>query len=106
MFLFIAIFCTGELAALPIFQWIRNSFHPGSKHTALSITKGLLERLLIFIGLINNFPPVLAFFGAIKIATRLKDNEDKITNDYFLIGNFVSVLLSLLYSIIWLHAKN
>ncbi len=83
--LFIIIFCSGELLAFGIFYLIRKYFQPDSSHSIISI----MERVPLMLGLINNFSSILAFFGAIKIATRLKEtNEDKITNDYFLIGNF------------------
>lgn len=41
-------------------------------------------------------PQRLAFFGSIKITTRLKD-DDKISNDYFLVGNIASVLMVIAY---------
>jgi hypothetical protein len=63
---------------------------------SLSVFKGVMERLIISIGLILGFAPILVVFGTIKLGTRFKDKID-ITNDYFLIGNFSSILISLLY---------
>ena len=62
----------------------------------LSTFKGMMERFIISIGLIQGFAPILIVFGTIKLGTRFKDNQE-IKNDYFLIGNFSSILISLLY---------
>jgi hypothetical protein len=72
-----------------------------------SIVKGLVERAFLTYSLINNFPHALTLFGALKLGTRLKSADDEKTeegikkeskyNDYFLIGNFVSVTLSIIY---------
>ena len=63
----------------------------------LSISKGILERLFLITGLLSGYPQVIIAFGAIKIGTRFQKNT-KISNDYFLIGNFVSMLTALVYS--------
>jgi len=39
---------------------------------------------------------ILVVFGALKIGTRL-DKSDAIKNDYFIIGNFSSILAALIY---------
>jgi hypothetical protein len=62
----------------------------------LSTFKGMMERFIITIGLIQGFAPILIVLGTIKLGTRFKGNQD-IKNDYFLIGNFSSILISLLY---------
>ena len=84
-----AIFVVGELAALIIFWLITKMF--SRQLTLSSVLRGALERLFIYIILLVELPQGLAFFGALKIATRLKD-DDKISNDYFLVGNLTSVL--------------
>jgi len=71
--------------------------------TLMSIVKGIFERILLSIALIYGFPHILTLFGALKLGTRLSigNNEnpsEKVKyNDYYLIGNFVSVLVSILY---------
>jgi hypothetical protein len=40
--------------------------------------------------LLNGIGHALVFFGALKFGTRIKV-DDKVSNDYFLIGNLVSV---------------
>jgi len=72
-----------------------------------SIIKGLIERTFLTYSLISGFPHVLTLFGALKLGTRLKSADNEKTeegrkkessyNDYFLIGNFISVMLSIIY---------
>lgn len=89
-----AIYVIGELVALLIFYLVTKMFKKDL--TLSSILRGALERLFIYIILLVQLPQGLAFFGALKIATRLKD-DDKISNDYFLTGNLVSVLIVIGY---------
>lgn len=66
----------------------------------LSIIKGILERFMLFLGLLNNYPQIIIAFAALKLGTRIIDDKvDLITNDYFLVGNFVSILLAFIYTI-------
>ncbi len=90
----ITIFAVGELIALIIFYLITKMFKRDL--TLSSILRGGLERAFVFIVLLMEMPAGIAFFGALKIATRLKD-DDKISNDYFLVGNLVSVLIVIGY---------
>lgn len=55
--------------------------------------KGFLERLfLIFLLLSGLQGGALVLFGAIKLGTRLESDKDrKVSNDYFVIGNFLSI---------------
>jgi hypothetical protein len=67
-----------------------------------SIGKGILERIFLTIGLISALPHTLTLFGALKLGTRLKKTENNLKeeskyNSYYLIGNFISVLISILY---------
>ena len=69
-----------------------------------SILKGVVERLFLMISLINGYPHILTLFGALKLATRLKrksvnENQEleSLYNDFYLVGNFISVLVSILY---------
>jgi hypothetical protein len=68
----------------------------------ISVIKGVLERLFLFLCLVHNLPQALIAFVAIKIGTRfLPENGDKISHDYFLIGNITSLLIAVLYYSIW-----
>ncbi|MEM6642161.1 MAG: hypothetical protein AAF616_04200 [Bacteroidota bacterium] len=88
------IFIVGELAALIVFWLLTKVF--GRELTLGSVLRGALERGFVYVMLMVELSAGLAFFGALKIATRLKD-DDKISNDYFLTGNFISVLIAVAY---------
>lgn len=96
---YILIFIFQELFALVVFHFIRRYFQQQNSaittHSWLySILKGVLERLFIFVGLLNDMPMVVGFFGALKLGTRLDaDKNNRVTNDYFLMGNIVSMLI-------------
>ena len=55
--------------------------------------KGFLERLFLAFLLLANFQGgALILFGAIKLGTRLdSDRAKKVSNDYFVVGNFLSI---------------
>lgn len=59
------------------------------------VFKGMLERLVLIIGLLAGYPHVITAFGALKIGTRIKDDSNKISNDYFLVGNLISILAAI-----------
>lgn len=53
----------------------------------------------MFVGLLAGFPHVLIAFGALKISTRLSEEQgDHISNTYFLTGNLVSILFAVAYA--------
>lgn len=97
------IFLLGELVALFLFRLIRRQFEGKGKSLPdqgvnMSVIKGILERLFMYLGLILGYGVVIVAFGALKLGTCLKDEQSrKISNDYFLIGNLVSMLLVLIY---------
>ena len=62
-----------------------------------TIIKGLLERTFVVVVLVLSLPSALTILGALKIATRIKDEEDKVSNDFFLIGNLVSIMFGIMY---------
>jgi hypothetical protein len=66
-----------------------------------SILKGILERIFIVVTLYHNMTQALTLLGALKIATRIKDTEDKVSNDFFLVGNLISVLFGIAYYVIF-----
>ena len=74
---------------------------PGRK---ASVAKGILERAVLFVGLLHGFPQILIAFGALKIGTRLHENrQTEILNNYFLVGNLLSILMAMLYAIVAQH---
>jgi hypothetical protein len=62
-----------------------------------SIFKGVLERLFLITGLILGYPQVLIAFAGLKIGTRFQ-RSSSVSNDYFLIGNLISLLSAILFS--------
>jgi len=57
--------------------------------------KGIIERIFLSLSMINLIYPLLTVYGALKIGTRL-GNSHQVKNDYFLIGNVVSILIAML----------
>lgn len=73
-----------------------------------SILKGFFERLFLTLFLFNGVQSALTFFSALKLATRLKHTETNTDesskyNDYYLLGNLISVAVAFLYVCIWNH---
>ncbi len=106
--LFLLIYALGELIAHFIFKAIRKRFQRGQSPAETesnqinTIAKGLLERFLIFICLVNELPHALTVLGALKLGTRLDvDKQHAVSNDYFLIGNLTSIMLAIFYFLIW-----
>jgi hypothetical protein len=64
------------------------------------VVKGMIERLFMFLALVYNLPHALIAFGAIKIGTRIKPDE-KISNEYFFIGNMISLTVVIIYYALW-----
>ncbi|MDX1686112.1 MAG: hypothetical protein R3275_12815 [Saprospiraceae bacterium] len=82
-----------EVFALIIFYLFRRYFKAQSKESGSSIItviKGILERLILYSGILMGYPQILIAFGALKIGTRIQ-SKDHISNDYFLIGNLLSI---------------
>lgn len=78
-----------------VFQIVRNKLQ-SDENRGISIFKGVLERIFLITGLLLGYPHVIIAFGALKIGTRFQRNN-QVSNDYFLIGNFISLLTALLF---------
>lgn len=123
--LFAAIYIIGEMGAFIIFLFVKKVFERRWYwYVDRQTIKGWLERLFLFLCLVYDLPHALIAFGAIKIGTRVSnkddyavgdvddvDNDDshvhdykdfRVSNDYFFIGNIVSLLLVVIYYAIWL----
>lgn len=109
MVYFIVIFALGEwLLNISFFAYLKKKFEiadiPQEASPAfpfgISTFKGLVERFVLFFGLSVGFSQILVVFGALKIGTRL-EKDNRIQNDYFLIGNFASLFFAMLYQQIW-----
>lgn len=93
----------GELVAALVFHVLKKRLGP-KQSGALpweSVLKGILERATLLVGLLAGFPHVLTAYGALKISTRLSEEQnDKISNTYFLTGNLFSILFAMVYAVI------
>lgn len=86
--LFLLVFCVGELLFNKLwFNYLKHYFgFNESKEVAteskkilfldLSIFKGVLERLILTVGLLLGFPTVLIVFGTLKLGTRFKEQQE------------------------------
>lgn len=102
---FIAFYFVSELILFLVFKKIRKCYL-GSSGTQRPMWNGVIERIFLYICLFSGVYHGLVLFGALKIGTRIKSDEDKISNDYFLIGNMVSVgavILSFHLYKIWIN---
>jgi len=97
-----------ELILAFLFSLIAQQYYKKSEIDMKSISKGFIERLFLTIFMFNGIPHALTFFSALKLATRLKHDdktgETEKFNSYYLIGNMVSVTVSLFYVYLWNHA--
>lgn len=107
---FLTIFIIGELLMnITFFRYLKKYFnlsendiekenktHKPFLFFHVSIFKGLLERFILYLCLVIGLTQILIVFGALKIGTRI-DKNIEIKNDYFLIGNFTSILTAVCY---------
>ncbi len=98
----ILIFVAGESVGYFIFLSVRRKLGRDERSkNKRPVLKGILERLMLYVGLLHGFPQILIAFAALKLGTRFReDEENRISNDYFLIGNLISILLAMIYSIV------
>lgn len=92
---FILFYFISELIGFFLFRKIR-SYYLGSLGTYRPMWNGIIERVFLYLCLLSGVYHGIVLFGALKIGTRIKTDENKISNDYFLIGNMVSVGVVLL----------
>jgi hypothetical protein len=92
----------GELVIHFLFFLLSKLFGKDKKDkiNGISIFKGILERTFILVSFHFNMTSALTLLGALKIATRIKDTEDRVSNDFFLVGNLISVLFGIAYYIL------
>jgi hypothetical protein len=97
-----------EVILFLIFSVIAKYYYKKNEINLGSLFKGLLERLFLVLFLYNDIPHALTVFSALKIATRLKheeaSEETQRFNNYYLIGNLISVSSSLFYLYLWRNA--
>ena len=63
-----------------------------------SVLRGVIERLVLVIGMLNGYPQILIVFGTLKIGSRLHEaKSDESFNNFYLTGNLISILAAILY---------
>jgi hypothetical protein len=90
-----------EMVMAFIFSAIAQLFYKKNGIDFRSVMKGVIERIFLSVALLNGYTQSLTFFSALKLATRLRHStiqgdEDKF-NDYYLLGNLISVLMAFGY---------
>jgi|JI8StandDraft_2_1071088.scaffolds.fasta_scaffold150716_1 hypothetical protein len=98
---FILVFALGEVIShFTLFAHLKRYFNVTDENTNkifgldISVFKGVQERFVLYFALCIDISQILIVYGALKIGTRF-DKNDKIKNDYFLIGNFASIFLAI-----------
>jgi hypothetical protein len=103
LLMYVLVFIGGDVVAAVVFYIVRKALSKEQDKgvARLAIFKGILERLVLYVGLLNTFTSVLIVFGALKIGTRLhEDNKCPVSNDYFLIGNLLNILIAMSVTVI------
>jgi len=105
---FLILMMISEIILAFIFAVIAQVFYRKMGLDFKSIFKGLIERVFLLVCLSQGFAHALTLFGALKVATRLKrqDADDKdlaAYNDFYLVGNLVSVMVAIGYVILLQH---
>jgi hypothetical protein len=98
-----AVFFCQEMVAILLFPLLSRWLGPqsGRAWDPMSIFKGVIERLVLFTALIHGYPQMLIAFGAMKLGTRLHDEQNAdISNTYFLVGNLLSIFLAMIGAIV------
>jgi len=108
--LLILLFLASEIFIAFIFAIIAQIFYHKIGFDFKAIFKGIVERLFLFIALTNGYSQALTFFSALKLATRLKhrDNPNDMDgfNDYYLLGNLISVAVAIGYVYLYQHLNS
>jgi hypothetical protein len=104
------VFIVTEIFIAFIFAVIAQVFYHKIGFNFKAIFKGLIERLFLFIALVNGYSQALTLFSALKLATRLKHHDDPNEmdsfNDYYLLGNLISVAVAIGYVYIYQHFES
>lgn len=83
-----------ELIAYFVFRRVRKHYL-GEYGSTRPMWNGIIERVFLYLCILTQVYHGLTLFGALKIGTRIKADDNKVSNDYFLIGNMISVSMVL-----------
>ncbi len=101
------LFVITEVLIAFIFAVIAQLFYKQMGFNFKAIFKGVAERIFLLVMLVNGYTQALTLFSGLKLATRLKHEEPKADldgfNDYYLLGNLLSVMIAITYVHIYQH---
>lgn len=110
---FLGVLIAGEAVFYVLFFAMQKLCRLSGPRTKVhEVFKGIIERLMLSVGIAHGVPTVIIAFGALKVATKLSasaanSNPDEATianqNAYFLIGNLTSILFAIIYALIARH---
>lgn len=95
LFSFLVFYLVSEILAFFVFRKVRKHYL-GSYGSLRPMWNGIIERFFLYLCVLTGIYHGFTLFGALKIGTRIKADENKVSNDYFLIGNMISVSLVML----------
>lgn len=94
-FSFLLLYLVSEVIGYFVFRQVRKHFL-GEFGSSRPMWNGIFECIFLYLCILTEVYHGFTLFGALKIGTRIKADENKVSNDYFLIGNMISVSLVLL----------
>ena len=102
---YIVLLLAGEVIVHFLFYIVSRSIGKPSRDRInfATVLKGLLERTFVVLVLVLGLASALTVLGALKIATRIKDEESKVSNDFFLMGNLISILFGIVYYLLYVE---
>lgn len=102
---YVGIVVAGEIVVHFLFFIVSRSIGKPNrdKINLATVMKGLLERTFVTVVLVLGLTSAITMLGALKIATRIKDEESKVSNDFFLMGNLISVMFGIGYYLLYME---
>ena len=97
---FFLIYLASELIGYFGFRRVRKHYL-GEFGSSRPMWNGIIERIFLYLCIFTQVYHGFTLFGALKIGTRIKADENKVSNDYFLIGNLISVSMVLVTAYIY-----
>nr|VFK12312.1 MAG: hypothetical protein BECKLPF1236B_GA0070989_103319 [Candidatus Kentron sp. LPFa] len=97
------VFTVQEIIGLVLFLILNHYLGPkdGNTWNWAAIFKGILERLVLYISFIHDYPQIVIALSALKLGTRLhSEQSSEISNAYFLVGTLFSMLLAVISAIV------
>ena len=110
---FLGMVVVGEILFILLFSLVSRLFNFGVGRDQFfkEMFKGFLERIMLSVGIAHGVPTVVILFGALKVATKISiavsdNNKDHVAkhNDYFIVGNLMSVILAIAYAVLAKYA--